>query len=96
MTDVPKVRTKSKSRGNLHDFFDPKVQESVYGKRPSSSNAVHQQKVVVEAKKSALVFTSGGKFEIDRKTLVEECAADFNKAWFYQSATRCVTHRLDK
>lgn len=95
MTDKPGGRGRPKSRGNLHEFYDPKVQESVYGKRPSSSNAANQQKATTETKRSALVPVAGGRFEIDRKTLVEECAADFNKAWFFKSATRCITHRLD-
>lgn len=94
MAEVGSGRARPKSRGNLHAFYDPKLQESVYGKREAKAKH-QQQKVDVEPKRSALVIGPGGRFEIDRKVLVEECAADFSNAWFYKSATRCITHRLD-
>lgn len=91
---LPSVR-KSKSRGSLHAFYDPKLQESLYGKREDKGKAT-TQKASNDIKRSALVPVSGGKFEIDRKILLEECAADFDKAWFFKSATRAISHRIDR
>lgn len=95
MTDTLRTSRKSKNRGNLHSFYDPKLQQSLYGRREDNGKNT-SQKVASDYKRSALVPIANGRFEIDRKVLLEECAADFDKAWFFKSATRAISHRLDR
>jgi hypothetical protein len=78
----------------MHQYFDTAVHEDIYGKREKKEQ-VHVSKEPIEIKKTALVRLAGGRFEIDRKVLVDECAADFRNAWFYKGATRAITHRWD-
>lgn len=95
MAEILPAHRKSKNRGSLHSFYDPKLQQSLYGRREDKSKNT-SQKVSSDNKRSALVPIANGRFEIDRKVLLDECAADFDKAWFYKSATRAISHRLDR
>ena len=85
---------KWKNRGSLHSYFDQGVHDKVYGNKESRRphTAIKSSQ---EIKRSALVFTGGGRIEIDQKVLMEDCVNDFSQAWFYKGATTAITHRWD-
>lgn len=91
---LPKARQPQK-RGNLKQFLDPTVHENIYGKR-ESRRKTSTPKATAALQKSALIPTSGGRFEIDHKVLLDNCAKDFEDAWFFKGATQLSTHRYDR
>lgn len=82
---------KSKSRGNLEDFYDL----NIYKKDPSKSIPVQNKHT---KSLSSILKVNDLTLEIDNKKILEKCRVEFKNAWLLKddaSINRFIDHHLD-